>query len=213
MDYKKYTPTTIRTVEANALDQAVEEAVLADYLLTLNGQQTRQEQLEKLTIDDNDRGFNFPDGAKLPIILEAMRNNNGYIPFEYMDFIRERLSKYARQIAFLKNIQVFDRLDTGWIWEDGGAVPKEYRDILYADDTRYSIRSIEIKDHNVESSPKFGTYIVKDEVTEASGRLDNEPVRKNDIPCKTNGGLTCTVREYMDWTNRKSELRRIYIVM
>jgi hypothetical protein len=208
-----YIPNRIRTIEGNIGDKYCPEETLIEYLDCLMGKQTYREQIERVALFNNAEGFNFPDSARVVEVYGEIKKNDNHIPDDMVTFVQKRLYKYARQIAFIKNIMKFNGFQCPtWVWEDSGTAPIEYRDIVYADLTRYSIKSIEVARHEDAREESFMSgAIVEDKEAMENGYLHDLKVAKSDVVVKTPDTTCCTIRDYMTYCGRKSELQRIYL--
>jgi hypothetical protein len=208
-----YIPNRIKTIEDNINDKYCPEETLIEYLDCLMGKQTYQEQIERVALYNNAQGFNFPDSAKVVEIYGEIKKNDNHIPEDLFIFIQKRLKKYPRQIAFIKNMARFKGFQCPtWVWEEGGTAPMEYRDLVYADLTRYSIRSIEVGRHDTRDLDAFiNGLIVEDTDAMEAEELHGIRISKSDVAVKTPDTTCCTIRDYMTFCDRTSELQRMYL--
>lgn len=213
-----YIPNRIRHIVAEIVDRTTAESILINHLNTLRNKQTFDEQIERVALYNNAEGFNFPDSSRVMAIMDAITKNDGHIPMGLFPLIHERLVKYARQLAFIANMKVFKGFQTPcFVWNQSGGVYPEYRDLVYADTTRYAIRSIEAKRHDVMSLPGYTSgRIVDDEDTKSTGYLmaggDQVRLAKGDVPVKTPEGACTTIRDYMTYCDRTAQLSDMALI-
>lgn len=213
-----YIPHRIRHIVSEIVDRTTAESILINHLNTLRNKQTFEEQIERVALYNNAEGFNFPDSSRVMAIMDTIKENGGHIPMGLFPLIHERLVKYARQLAFIANMKVFKGFQTPcFVWNQSGGVYPEYRDIVYADTTRYAIRSIEAKRHDVMSLPGYTSgRIVDDEDTKSTGYLmaggDQVRLAKGDVPVKTPEGACTTIRDYMTYCDRTAQLSDMALI-